>query len=150
VPREIAVPPGHKLLLKVEARGVQIYKAAEGKTGKLEWVLEAPLADLSDGKRAKLGWHYEGPAWEAADGSKVVRDKSAEVKSAQAPNPSEDIPWLLIKVKADEGKPGRFSPAVYVQRVQTVGGKAPAEAPNRVGTKIGVRYKAVYLFYARD
>src|SRR5271166_1417459 len=27
VPKEIAVPPGHKLLFKVEGKGVQIYKA---------------------------------------------------------------------------------------------------------------------------
>jgi len=27
------------------------------------------------------------------------------------------------------------------------GGKAPAEAPKRVGTKVGVAYKAVYVLY---
>jgi hypothetical protein len=147
VPKEIAVPPGYKLLLKLEANGVQIYKAVEGKAGKPEWVLEAPLANLVDEKRGKAGWHYEGPSWEAADGSKVVRDKAAEVKSAPAPRPQEDIPWLLVKVKAAESKDGTLSPSAYVQRLQTEGGKAPAELPKRVGTKIGVPYKAVYYFY---
>jgi hypothetical protein len=52
-----------------------------------------------------------------------------------------------VKVKAADGKDGTFSPAVYIQRLQTGGGKAPAEAPKRVGTKIGVPYKAVYFFY---
>jgi hypothetical protein len=147
VPKDIAVPSGHKLLFKVEAKGVQIYKASEGKDGKLEWVLEAPLADLFDEKNQKAGWHYEGPAWEATDGSKVVRDKSEEVKSAPAPNPKESIPWLLIKVKAAEGKEGKLSPVAYIQRLQTEGGKAPADAPVRAGTKIGVAYKAVYYFH---
>src|SRR4051812_34028556 len=50
VPKEIAVPPGHKLLFKFEAKGVQIYKTMVDKAGKPEWVLEAPLADLFDGK----------------------------------------------------------------------------------------------------
>jgi hypothetical protein len=149
VPKAIAIPPGYKLLFKVEARGMQIYKAVEAKPGKVEWVLEAPLADLLDEKGAKAGWHYDGPSWEATDGSKVVRDKAEEVKSAPAPKPQEDIPWLLLKVKAEEGKDGAFSPALYIQRLQTSGGKAPADAPRRAGTKVGVPYKAVYYFYGK-
>lgn len=148
VPKEIAVPPGHKLLFKVEGKGVQIYKAVAGKSGTPEWVLEAPLADLFECKGGKAGCHYDNPpSWEAADGSKVV--KSGDAKSAPAPNPKEDIPWLLVKVKAEDGKAGTFSPAVYIQRLQTEGGKAPAELPKRVGTKVGVAYKAVYYFYGK-
>ena len=149
VPKEIAVPPGHKLLFKVEAKGVQIYKAVEGKGGALEWVLEAPLADLFGDKGVKAGWHYDGPSWEAVDGSKVVRDKAEDVKSAPAPKPKQNIPWLLLKVKAAEGKEGMLSPAVYIQRLETEGGKSPAELPKRVGTKLGVEYKAVYYFYGQ-
>jgi hypothetical protein len=149
VPKDIAVPPGHQLLFRLEAKGVQIYKAVEGNSGQLEWALEAPLADLQDAQGKKAGIHYEGPAWESADGSKVVRDKAEEVKSAPAPRPKEDIPWLLLKVKAAEGKEGSFSPVLYIQRLQTTGGKAPADPPKRAGTKIGVAYKAVYYFYGK-
>ncbi len=145
VPKEIAVPPGHKLLFKVEAKGVQIYKAVEGKSDKLKWVLEAPLADLFDGDK-KAGSHYDNPpSWEAADGSKVV--KSGEAKAVLAPNPKKDIPWLLVTVKAEEGRAGIFTPAAYIQRLKTEGGLAPAELPKRAGTKVGVAYKAVYYFY---
>jgi hypothetical protein len=149
VPKEIAVPPGHKLLFKVQAKGVQIYKAVQGKGGTLEWAPEAPLADLFEEKGGNAGWHYEGPSWEAVDGSKVVLDKTEDVKSAKAPKLKQDIPWLLLKVKAAEGKEGKLSPAVYIQRLQTEGGKAPGELPKRVGTKAGVEYKAVYYFYGQ-
>jgi hypothetical protein len=149
VPKAIALPAGHALLLRREANGVQIYKAVERTPGVLEWVLEGPLAELTDGKGARAGWHYEGPAWEALDGSKVVRDPAEDVKSTPAPKPRDDIPWLLLKVKVDGDRQGAFSPAVYIQRVQTSGGKAPPEAPKRAGTKIGVPYKAVYLFYQK-
>jgi hypothetical protein len=149
VPKEIAVPPGYKLMFKYDARGVQIYKAVKSGSGMLEWVLEAPLADLFDDKGAKAGLHYEGPSWEASDGSKVVRDKAEIVKSVPAPKLNEDIPWLLIKVKAEEGKDGKFSPAVYIQRLQTQAGKPPAELPKRADSKIGVAYKAVYYFYGK-
>jgi hypothetical protein len=149
VAKEIAVPPGHKLLFKWKATGVQIYKSVQGKAGKLEWVLEAPLGDLFDARGARAGWHYDGPSWEAADGSKVVRDRTVEVKSAPAPRPKEDIPWLLVKVKAEEGKDGTLSPAVYIQRLQTEGGKAPAGLPRRVGTRVGVAYRAVYYIHGQ-
>jgi hypothetical protein len=149
VPKEIAVPPGHKLLFMLEANGVQIYKAVAAGPDKLEWILEAPLADLLGEMGGKAGWHYEGPSWEAVDGSKVVRDMAEDVKSTPAPNPTEDIPWLLVKVKAEEGRDGTFSPAVYVQRLQTAGGKAPAALPKRAGTKVGVAYKAVYYFLSK-
>jgi hypothetical protein len=148
VPEEIAAPPGHKLLAKLEAKGVQIYKAVEAKPGRLEWAFEAPLADLFDGKGGKAGCHYEGPSWEAADGSKVVWDKAENVKSVPAPGPKEDIPWLIVKVKAG-GKAGAFSPVVFVQRLRTAGGQPPGGAPERAGTKIGVAYRAVYYFYSK-
>jgi hypothetical protein len=150
VPSGLRVPSGHNLLVRAEAKGVQIYKSVEGKDGKLEWVLEAPLADLFSGEGKKLGFHYEGPSWEAMDGSKVTRDKEQAVQMAAAPNAQEDIPWLLIKVQAEEDKQGGiFNQVVYIQRVNTRGGKAPAEGPIRVGTKVGVAYRATYYCYGR-
>jgi hypothetical protein len=147
VPKEVVVPSGHKLLFKFEAKGVQIYKAVADKEGKPEWKLEAPLADLFDGK-AKAGCHYDNPpSWEAADGSKVI--KIGDAIPAKAPNDKADIPWLLVKVKAEESKDGSFSPVVYIQRLQTEGGKAPVDLPKRLGTKVGVPYRATYYFYAK-
>src|SRR5262249_47327429 len=140
-----------KLLVRVEAKGVQVYRAVAGKDGKLVWALEAPLAGLFDGDGKKVGCHYEGPAWEASDGSKVVRDTREAVKSVDAPGTAAtDIPWLLIKVKAAEDRKGAFAGVVYVQRVETKGGKPPAVLPVRVGTKVGVPYRAVYLLHGRE
>jgi hypothetical protein len=149
IPEKLKVPAGHKLLLRVQAKGVQIYRAVTGKDGKLAWELEAPLADLFDGEGKKVGCHYAGPAWEASDGSKVVRDTKEPVKSAEAKEAAKNIPWLLIKVKAADDRKGAFAGVVYVQRVETKGGKAPAALPVRAGTKIGVPYRAVYLLYGR-
>ena len=149
VPKEIAVPAGHKLLAKLEAKGVQIYQAVEMKPGQLEWAFEAPLADLRDAQGGRAGYHYQGPSWEATDGSKLVWDKAEKIKPVPAPNPKADIPWLLIKVKPEGDKAGAFSPVVYVQRLQTAGGTPPGNAPKRVGTKIGIAYRAVYYFYSK-
>jgi hypothetical protein len=145
VPSKISVPAGHRLLFKYEARGVQIYKAVKNQSGKLDWTLEAPLANLFDGDR-EAGHHYDSPpSWEAADGSKVT--KSGDAISAPAPDPEKDIPWLLVPVKAATDEVGIYSTVVFIQRLQTAGGNAPASAPKRVGTKVGSPYRAVYYFY---
>jgi hypothetical protein len=149
-PKELAVPDGHKRVASLKAKGVQVYKAVEGKSGGLEWVLEGPLADLSNDKGDKVGCHYDGPAWEAADGSKVVRDVAEAVKQAPAPDPKADIPWLLVRVKPADDKAGAFAEVVYVQRLNTVGGKAPTDPPKRAGTRVEVPYTAVYQLWAKE
>jgi hypothetical protein len=152
LPPEIRVPEGHRLLVRMKAKGVQVYKAVEGTGGALEWRQVGPLAELSDGKGSKLGTHYDGPSWEASDGSRVVRDDSEKVKQVDAPKPTTDVPWLLIKVKTDdpaEAKAGMFSKVVYVQRVITSGGKAPTERPKRKDSRIGVPYQATYYFWVK-
>src|SRR5580704_12560560 len=126
IPEKLQVPEGNRLLLTVEAEGVQIYVSKKGKDGKPEWSFKAPLADLSD-RGKKIGYHYDGPCWEALDGSKVVRDKSVEVASVKSPSPGEDVPWLRIKVKPDGEQGTMLSKAVYVLRVNTRGGLPPAE-----------------------
>ena len=147
VPSALQVPSGQKLFVRAEAKGVQIYKSVEGKDGKLEWVLEGPLAELFGADGKTLGFHYEGPSWEAIDGSKVSRDKEYTVRITAAPNPQEDIPWLLIKVNAEGDKQGVFNRIEYIQRVNTKGGKAPVEPPLRLGTKVGKAYRATYYCY---
>jgi hypothetical protein len=148
VPDAIAVPTGHQLLFGLAAKGVQIYEATRTQAGALEWKLLAPLAELTepgDG-RAIAGHHYDGPTWEATDGSAL---KAVDKKSAPAPN-ARNIPWLLLATKAEDGPAGRFTPVVYIQRVNTSGGAAPAEAPKRAGTRIGIPYDATYLFYGKE
>lgn len=148
--KQIAVPEGCKLLFQIHAEGVQIYKATKNQDGKLAWTFEGPLAWLENGH---AGCHYEGPTWESTDGSRVVRDKSVEVKSAPAPDSNSDIPWLLVKVKAEDGVTGRFSPVVYVQRRDTSGGQPESvegmKAPHHEGARIGVPYEATYYFYGK-
>jgi hypothetical protein len=101
-------------------------------------VLEAPLADLFSREGQQVGYHYAGPSWEAADGITVTRDQAHAVQMAAAPHAQDDIPWLLIKVHAAGDTEGAFTNVVYIQRVDAQGGQAPAEAPMRAGTQVGV------------
>jgi hypothetical protein len=109
-----------------------------------KWAFEAPLAELNGLKG--IIYHYAGPSWEAADGSKVARDMATPVTAVPAQRASTDIPWLLVKVTADPAA-GVLNKVVYVQRISTQGGVAPAKPPIRSGTKVGVPYTATYVFY---
>ncbi|MEH2408993.1 DUF3455 domain-containing protein [Nostoc sp.] len=146
VPENLKVPTGQTLVLKVSAKGTQIYQC-QAKVDNLyefEWIFKAPQAYLFDNKGQKIGKHYAGPTWEANDGSKVI----GQVKSrANSPNQSA-IPWLLLEAKSNEGN-GIFSKVKYIQRVNTVGGKAPTRGCDIThrNSQLSVSYSSNYYFY---
>lgn len=146
VPDKLRVAPGSTLLLKTPAKGVQIYvcQPKAGNASQFEWTLKAPEADLLNEKSALIGKHYGGPTWEHKDGSKVV----GEVKERSDSPVANAIPWLLLTAKANEGN-GIFGKVMYIQRVNTSGGKAPASGCDRskqnAQTRVG--YTADYYYY---
>jgi hypothetical protein len=145
-PAEIAVPAGQTLALVLTGRGVQIYecRAVAGAPGKFEWVFKAPEADLFDAGGRKVGRHFAGPAWVLDDGGKVVGRVKAK---ADAPD-GQGVPWLLLEA-VDATGGGVLGSVRSIQRVNTAGGKAPAEVPDasKVGQDIRVEYTATYKFY---
>jgi len=147
VPDALKPPMTHVLSLETRATGVQIYtcNASKDDPTRFEWVFKAPEADLFDRSGRKIGKHYAGPTWEANDGSKVVGEVKAR---ADGPDPTA-IPWLLLTAKSTSGN-GVFSRTQDIQRVHTVGGKAPADGCNQAhaGQETRVAYKAIYYFYA--
>jgi hypothetical protein len=147
VPDSLKVPATQLLSLETQATGVQIYECKAGKDGPLqfEWVFKAPEAELFDSTGKRIGRHYAGPTWESNDGSKVV----GEVRTRDNGPDSSAIPWLLLSAKSTSGN-GVFSQTQSIQRVHTVGGKAPAEGCNQaqVGKEARVPYNAIYNFYS--
>ena len=59
---------------------------------------------------------------------------------------TNSIPWLLLVAASSQG-PGVFDGVSYVQRVNTVGGKAPSMPGTTVGQEADVPYTAEYFFY---
>jgi hypothetical protein len=145
-PEELRPPVDQVLKLEALATGVQIYECSANKDQpeRFEWVLKAPEAELSDRTGRKVGRHYAGPTWQSADGSGVVGEVKAR---AAGPDPSA-IPWLLLSAKSNSGN-GVFSQIKSIQRLQTVGGKAPSEPCGQANAQQVVRvpYKASYYFY---
>ena len=128
----------------VHATGFQVYTCAPDAAGKLAWTLKGPDAKFENASGFK-GKHYgtpSGPAWEAADGSKVVGRKLKEHASSTA----DTVPWLLLEAKTHAGS-GKLSNVTFIQRIRTIGGKAPAVGGARAGDEIRVPYSADYVFY---
>ena len=146
VPEPLRAPPSQVLAIQVHATGVQIYDCRPSKRDptRVEWTLRAPEADLSDRAGKTVGKHYAGPTWEAKDGSKVVGEVVAR---DNGPDPAA-IPWLLLHATSATGT-GIFAQTQSIQRLRTVGGKAPAEGCTEAqnGSQLRVPYAADYLFY---
>ena len=147
VPDNLRVPATEALALETRAIGVQIYecKAAKDDPRRYEWSLKAPEAELFDTTGKKIGKHYAGPTWESNDGSKAV----GVVKARDDGPDANAIPWLLLSAKSTSGT-GVLAKTTSVQRVQTVGGKAPAGGCSTADANKEVRvpYSATYNFYA--
>ena len=145
VPESLRVSQKERVSSVAAARGVQIYvcRAKKDDPARLEWVFKEPEAELFD-HEGKIGKHYAGPTWESNDGSKVLGEHKTHVDAKDA----KAIPLLLIEVKKREGE-GMFSKVTSIQRVDTVGGKAPEEGCERTseGREIHVPYTANYYFY---
>jgi len=118
--------------------------ASQDQAARFECVFKAPEAELLDRAGRRIGKHYAGPTWVSTDGSAVV----GEVKARDAgPDPSA-IPWLLLSAKSNSGA-GVFGRVNSIQRLQTVGGKAPSAPCSRDNAQQVARvpYKAAYYFY---
>jgi hypothetical protein len=146
VPDNLNPPSNETLLFSAIGKGVQIYecRAKQDDPTHYEWALKGPEADLFDASGRPIGKHYAGPVWESNDGSKVFGqvDKQADSPDATA------IKWLLLKTKKNEGQ-GVFSRVTSIQRINTVGGKAPAGGCEQTdaGKELRVPYTATYRFY---
>ena len=145
IPEKLKLPDTQKISLEVKAIGVQIYTCGASKAdpARFEWVFKAPEAELFDSAGKKIGSHYAGPTWESPDGSKVVGELKAK---DDGPDPTA-IPWLLMSAKSTSGT-GVFARILSIQRLNTVGGKAPADGCDQahVGQEARIAYKATYVF----
>jgi hypothetical protein len=139
--QKLQVLPGNHVALHGFGEGVQIYR-----WNGASWIFVAPQAVLfadSEGDDV-VAIHFGGPTWESVDGSEVV----GTVIDSCTPDPNA-IPWLLLGAAFSEG-PGDLDQATYIQRVNTVGGKAPSAPGHFPGQVVRVPYTADYFFHRAD
>jgi hypothetical protein len=146
IPDSLQVSASQVLLVGARGEGVQIYacQSSPEEPAHFAWVLKAPEAQLSDRAGKPIIRHFAGPTWQASDGSAVVGEVVAR---DNGPDP-DAIAWLLLRAKSTSGS-GLLSHTLSIQRLHTVGGKAPAAGCSaaQAGSEVRVDYSADYLFY---
>lgn len=146
IPPEVAVPNGATRVATYFAKGVQKYRAQQvAGTSNFEWIFVAPQADLYDETNTKVGTHSAGPTWQLTAADSIYGQAYNPAKTAQSPD-ANSIAWLLLKPKDGTTPKGAFNGVLYIQRIATDGGKAPAEAPTSASQTVDVDYTAIYRF----
>lgn len=145
-PAAVTVPAGNKVVMTTVGTGDLTYECRPkaGMAGAYEWVFAGPDATLYDTNKVAVGKYYGGPTWESNDGSKVT---GKQLAVAPSPNAGA-IPLQLVQANPATGN-GAMTGITYIQRLNTIGGIAPADAcgANNRGAKKLVKYQADYVFY---
>lgn len=143
----VKVPAGHKVAMEYVGIGQIAYECREksGLAGVHEWVFVGPDAKLNSRSGEQVGKYYGPPAtWESNDGS-----KASGKQLAVAPSAAGNIPLQLVQANPATGQ-GVMTGVTYIQRVNTIGGVAPALPCNldSKGKREIVKYQADYIFYS--
>lgn len=145
LPEAVRVPEGHVQKAWTVGIGEVTYACREkaDQPGSHAWIFVVPAATLYDAAKNVVGTYYGGPTWEAHDGSKVTGKQLAI-----APTSAANLPLQLVKANPSVGE-GRFAATTYIQRLNTVGGAAPAQGCDMAaaGKEVKVAYQADYVFY---
>jgi hypothetical protein len=146
LPAPVQVPAGNMVAMETVGVGEITYQCSAKKdmATQFEWVFVGPDATLNDRSGKQVGKYYGPPAtWQSGDGSKLTG-----TQVAVAPNGAGNIPNQLVKANPASGN-GAMTGVTYIQRVNTVGGVAPASvcAASNMGVKQIVKYQADYIFY---
>lgn len=147
------LPNGNKRVATFYAEGVQKYKAQQ-KAGSdpatFEWVFVAPQADLFDATNKQVGTHSAGPTWQLfGTADSIFAQQFSPARSAPSTDPN-GVDWLLLMPKTGKAPTGLFANVAYVQRIATIGGKAPATLPVSASETIDVKYTAIYRFTKKN
>jgi len=162
VPAAIRVEPGNRVFLSAHAIGTQNYMCLpSGAT--VAWTPIGPQATLFRDNDRQITTHFLSvnpletatarPTWQHS------RDTSAvwALPIASSTDPAfvapGAIPWLLLRMVGTAEGPGggdTLTKTTFIQRINTLGGTAPATGCSLVGD-IGKRefvyYEADYVFY---
>jgi hypothetical protein len=137
VPAEIAVDAStNKVQLHGFGVGFQVY-TWDGST----WTGPVPDATLFDSEGNIVADHFEGPSWQSNSGSLVVGTVTGRVTMDLTA-----IQWVRL-VPVSTAGPGVFADVTFIQRINTVGGRAPATNGTFIGQTASVPYTADYFFY---
>jgi hypothetical protein len=138
---KIKVPDGSEPVLKLAARGAQVFRC-EKRDGQGIWVFRQPDAELLEAAGKVVGRHGANFSFEHVDGSRLV----ATIAAYDDAPKSTDLRWLLMTTRSF-GK-GAFEGITHVQRINTTGGMPPASCDAaHAGRVLRIDFTSDFLFY---
>jgi hypothetical protein len=162
VPANLVVPPGHKAFLAGEAYGTQNYICLATATG-FGWSFLGPQATLFNNDGGQITTHFLSPnpvesgtpraTWQHSRDTSTVWAAAIASSTDPAYVQPGAIPWLLLQIVGSQYGPNdgdKLTETVFIQRVNTVGGVAPATGcavATDVGKRALVPYTTDYIFY---
>ena len=126
----------------LRATGTHVYECRAAPGG-FAWTFLNPDATLFEGSRS-IATHSSTGQWQSSSDRSSVSGRVAATQPAGAGN----LPWTLYRTQSTTDT-GLFNGVTAVQRVNTVGGAAPAGGctDTTVGTETRVNFTADYYFY---
>jgi hypothetical protein len=163
VPAKLEVEAPNVPFLLGHGVGTQNYVCVPVATGGVGFVLFTPQATLFGDDFEQVTTHFFGPnpvengvirvAWQHSKDTSTFWGRVKE-SSVDPDFVNENaIPWLLLEKKGTQAGPtggDKLTVTTFVQRVNTVGGVAPAtgcSSPADIGRTEFVPYLADYVFY---
>lgn len=164
VPAGLEAPEGNRPYRVEHAIGTQNYMCLPSTmTPPVAWELVGPQATLFNQHDRQTMTHFQSPnpnelgtmrpTWQDSRDTSAVWAKRAELSDDPAYVEPGAIPWLLLQVVGRTVGPRNghaITRTTWIQRINTVGGQAPATGCATVGD-IGKReqipYAADYVFY---
>jgi len=161
VPPNLAAPVGTTAFLIAHARGTQNYVCLATATG-VSWTFFGPQATLFDDNASQQITHFlstnpvDGTlraTWQHSGDTSTAWAAAIQSSTDQNFVAPGAIAWLLLQVVGAQYGPTlghKLTSTAYIQRVNTVGGMAPADGcsgATDVGRKALVPYMADYVFY---
>jgi hypothetical protein len=163
VPSELAVYSNETAFLMAHAIGTQNYSCVPAANGGVGWTLFGPQATLfsEDGGQVITHFLSANPdeaglpraSWQHSRDSSTVWAALSSMSSDAAYVDPNAIPWFLLRTVGKQNGPtsgDRLTQTTAVQRVNTVGGRAPVSGcatASDLGRKALVPYEADYVFY---
>jgi hypothetical protein len=165
VPDNIRVEEGHRPFLQAHAYGTQNYMCLP-KGSTLEWTPVGPQATLYTQDIQQVTTHFlsrnpeEGgttrPTWHHSRDSSTIWAEPIETSIDPEFVAPDAIAWLKLRVVGRADGPlanGVLTKTMFIQRINTVGGKAPATGCSdwgQVGNRQFVPYETDYIFFKRS
>lgn len=161
VPTDLVVSSDHRPYLVAHAIGTQNYVCAPKGDG-FAWKPYGPQATLFDDHGHQITTHFLSPnpdeqgkyrpTWQHSRDTSAVWASPVAETSDPAYVEAGAIPWLKLEIVGrTRGVDGRrLTETTFIQRVDTVGGIAPAtgcSAAANLGERALVPYETDYVFY---